>query len=142
MKVNINDFTPYREGRHKEFTSSENHCTHVGQNKDLSCVRQFKIDGKVISSTSSEWRCDYLLLNDDKQVAYYIELKGSDIDHAIDQIEHAIEMIHPSIKKYTVQRRIVYRTGSHAIHNSKVIAWKCKHKSSAKIESRQLIEKI
>lgn len=112
MKYSINDYPPYRAGKHSVFTSSENGCTHCGKNTSQCMVRQFKIDGGVFTDGTTP-RCDYLLLNDDRHTSYYIELKGSDLPKAIEQLEHTISMISPSIPDYKVFRRIVYRTGSH-----------------------------
>ena len=125
-QININGCRPYREGRHQTFTSSEKRCTHVGKNIDRNEVRQFKVDGEVLQAGDTDSRCDYLLLNDEKQSSYYIELKGSDLKKAIQQIEDTISMISPSIPTYTIFRRIIYRTGSHNVHDSEVTFWKGK----------------
>lgn len=141
MICQINAYTPYREGSHSEFTSSENGCEHRGKNIARCNVRQFKIDGGVFKDETTP-RCDYLLLNDDRTTSYYIELKGSDLPKAIEQLEHTISMIAPSIPDYTVFRRIVYRTGSHKIRESKVVLWQKKHGNSAQIKARKLVENI
>ena len=100
--IDINSYTPFRSGQHLEFRSSENRCTHIGMNKSACDVRQFRVDGDVYSKTDTASRCDYLLLNDSKTDAYFIELKGSDIKKAIQQIESTIVDIMPSIRNYTV----------------------------------------
>lgn len=141
-QIDINECKPYREGKLQTFTSSENGCTHVGKNIDRNKVRQFKVDGQVLRAGDADSRCDYLLLNDEKQSSYYIELKGSDLKKAIQQIEDTISMIAPSIPTYTVFRRIIYRTGSHNVHDSKVTIWKGKHKRSAIIKARMLEENV
>lgn len=141
-QININKCMPHREGTHQTFTSSENGCTHVGINVDRNVVRQFKVDGEVLQEGHADSRCDYILLNDDKKSSYYIELKGSDLKKAIQQIEDTINMIAPSIPTYMVFRRIIYRTGSHDVHDSKVTFWKGKNKGSVIIKSRMLEENI
>ena len=141
-QININGCRPYREGRHQTFTSSEKRCTHVGKNIDRNEVRQFKVDGEVLQAGDTDSRCDYLLLNDEKQSSYYIELKGSDLKKAIQQIEDTISMISPSIPTYTIFRRIIYRTGSHNVHDSEVTFWKGKNKGPAIIKERMLEENI
>ena len=60
---------------------------HVGKNKNRHMIRQFKVDGEVVAAGDMSPRCDYLLLNDDAKTSYYIELKGSDLVKAIEQIE-------------------------------------------------------
>lgn len=141
MSVSINDYTPHRAGKHAVFTSSENGCIHQGNNTERCEVRQFKIDGGVLTNGTTP-RCDYLLLNDDRHTSYYIELKGSDLPKAIEQLEHTISRIAPSIPEYKVFRRIVYRTGSHKIRESKVVLWQKKHGSSVQIKARKLEENI
>lgn len=118
---------PARCGTYSKFVSSENGCSHIGNNKDNSYIRQYKVDGDVFSPASTAERCDYLLLNDTKQNAYYIELKGSDIHKAMQQIDNSVSMLQPAHAGYTVYRRIVYRTGSHDVNSSVVTRWKCKH---------------
>ena len=142
MICKINEHKPYRAGKHSVFTSSENGCTHRGKNTSRCEVRQFKIDGEVFTTSETVSRCDYLLLNDDLNTSYYIELKGSDLSKAIEQIESTISMISPSIPEYKIFRRIVYRTGSHKIRESKVILWKKKYGTTAKISERTLEESI
>jgi hypothetical protein len=98
MCCNINDFTPHRAGQHSVFTSAENRCTHVGKNKNRHMIRQFKVDGEVVAAGDMSPRCDYLLLNDDAKTSYYIELKGSDLVKAIEQIETTVAMIAPPFR--------------------------------------------
>lgn len=142
VRLDINAFQPYREGRYPLFTSSENRCTHVGKNVHGNMVRQFKIDGEVFPKDTSPERCDYLLLNDEAKTSYYIELKGSDLEKAIEQIEGTIAMIAPSIPTYSVYRRIVYKTATHKIHESKVLLWQKRYIKSAAIKERRLEESI
>lgn len=53
-----------------------------------------------------------------------------------------ISMISPSIPTYTIFRRIIYRTGSHNVHDSEVTFWKGKNKGTAIIKERMLEENI
>lgn len=119
--------TPVRCGTYPKFVSSENGCSHIGNNKDSNYVRQYQIDGQVVPSTSAAERCDYLLLNDTKQDAYYIELKGSDIHKAMRQVDNSVRMIQSSHPGYTIYRRIVYHSGSHDVNSSTVTRWKRTH---------------
>lgn len=140
--IDINQYKPRREGEYLEFTSSENRCTHIGRNPKQDHIRQFKVDGEVLKAGTPEQRCDYLLLNDTRRKAYYIELKGSDIPKAIEQIENTILLLSSSITKYQSFPRIVYRTGSHKIQDSKVLKWRKKYGERAKIESRFYAETL
>ena len=64
--------------------SSEQGRQHRAINSDRCFVTHYQIDGAVIRTGL---RCDYLLINEDKSDAYLIELKGTDIVHAVDQLE-------------------------------------------------------
>lgn len=127
--MNINKYSPHCEGKQSLFVSSENGCRHEGRNPSHNEVRQFKVDGEVFPKNNPKIRCDWLLLNDTKKHAYYIELKGSDIPHAIEQIETTIKEISPSIPEYKqIYRRIIYKTGTHKTRESSVTRWKSLHR--------------
>lgn len=125
--MDINDFTPHRAGTYTEFVSSENGCKHIGRNVSGHEIRQFKIDGEVITKNADTARCDYLLLNDEAKRAYYIELKGSDLEKAIQQIEATVRMLQDSLTGYATYKRIIYFSGTTDIKGSAVQRWKAKH---------------
>jgi len=60
-------------------------------NPDAIAVRKIKVDGCVIKDNKT-LRCDYILIPGD-DVEIYIELKGSDINHAVKQIESTIRKL-------------------------------------------------
>lgn len=126
--MNINEYIPRREGKHSIFVSEENGAKHIGNNKSAHYIKQYKLDGEVFPKNTQELRCDYLLLNEVLKTSYYIELKGSNIDHAIEQIEASIAAIKDSIPEYkNIKRRIIYSSRTSRIHNSSVLKWKGKH---------------
>ena len=125
--MNINDYTPRRSGTYAEFVSSENGCKHIGRNVSGHEIRQFKSDGEVIAKNADTVRCDYLLLNDEAKRAYYIELKGSDLEKAIQQIDATVRMLQDSLTGYATYRRIIYFSGTTDIKGSAVQRWKAKH---------------
>lgn len=126
--ININGYKPRRSGIYRLFTSTENHCTHIAENPNGKYVRQFKVDGDVFpSGGSGPKRCDYLILNDTDRHAYYIELKGSDILRAIQQIESSIAEINPSIG-YEIHCRVIFRTSTHEVKGAEALRWKRKRK--------------
>ena len=129
--IDLSQFDSLCGSNQKIIISEENHCKHTANNVDLSDVRQFSIDGYVITG-GDEQRCDFLLLNDTKKTAYYIELKGSDIRKAIDQIKNTERLVRDSIKEYNPFYRIVYKSGTHNVHSNKVIQWKEKCGRDAK----------
>ena len=115
MPYNINDYQPFREGRHTVFTSPENGCKHIGKNVNKQYIRHFKVDGEVFNGPGEE-RCDFLLINDEStpKTSYYIELKGSDLPKAIRQIENTIKLLSPSLPGYVVLRRELVQSGGAA----------------------------
>ncbi len=132
---------PFRAGTHTEFVSKENRCKHCGTNPKRHDVRQYQVDGGVFPKGDSPVRCDWLLLNDTEKRAYYIELKGSDIQKATEQIEETIQALSPELPGYTEYRRIIYHTGSHKIQDSRVIRWKRNH-TNIIIKERELTELV
>ena len=50
MSYNIKDYTPFREGKHPVFSSSENGCRHIGNNVSRQYIRHFKIDGEFFAA--------------------------------------------------------------------------------------------
>ena len=136
-KIDINKHKPYKEGTHSSFVSKENNCVHTAKNPSGHYIRKFRIDGDVIpkQDTMTE-RCDCLLVNDTKKDSYYIELKGSDIEKAIDQIEKSILMIKESLPAYRVFRRIIFHSGTHQIQRQKVVKWKTRYADTAIIKQR------
>ena len=77
---------------------------HRGKNKTGAYVTHYKIDGVVIKTGS---RCDYLLLNEAARKAYLIELKGSDLVRAAEQLEATEHMLRQELSAYKVQYRII-----------------------------------
>lgn len=65
---------------------SERKCSITFLNPSRQAVRKIHIDGCVI--TRGE-RCDYLLVTTDS-TEHYVELKGRDVGHAIEQIRATI----------------------------------------------------
>lgn len=113
-------------------------CKHVARNMDQSDVYQFKIDGEVIKG--DERRCDWLVINGDAKTAYYIELKGSDIEKAIAQLENTHRILKNEMPDYEAYYRIVYKSGSHSVYSNKVIRWKEKMGSDASGKKRAVVK--
>lgn len=142
MQIDINAHTPFRSGTYPKFVSSENGCTHVGQNEAHDSVRHFQIDGGVLPKGKDPMRCDYLLLNDSNQRAYFIELKGSDIKKATEQIDASVAMIAASLPGYSVYKRIIYHTRTKAMANSDVLKWQKRNAGRYVIKERFFPESI
>lgn len=101
--------------------SKENGNQHILNNKSLCNVYQYRIDGGIISSAEGE-RCDYIVeaKKTPKYYAYMIELKGSDLNKAISQIQSTINMYRDNLKEYVIFPRIViHKTSTHDIRGKK-----------------------
>lgn len=113
----------------KIIVCKENQSEYRAENLALDNVYKFKIDGDILSVSDSSVRCDYLVENETKKHAYFIELKGSDITHAIEQIEATINKYKGKLTLYEIKPRIIYKNNTHDIKNSKVRQFKSKYKS-------------
>ena len=67
-------------------------------------LRHYKLDGKIFKQKKC---CDFLLVNDSRNKAYLIELKGGNIDDAVDQLEAGEQKCKAELKGYTFLYRIV-----------------------------------
>ena len=113
---------------------------HIANNKSKNSVTHYRIDGVVITQGK---RCDFLLMNEDKKVAYLIELKGSDLCHASEQLEATASVLVPQLANYKLQYRIVYKTSrTHQIESSKFKRYKNQWGTALKQKSIQLEEDI
>lgn len=121
-------------------------CEYEAHNNSDSQVRKYKIDGEVINDIEIE-KCDYLVLNDTEKTAYFIELKGSDIHKAINQLENTYSLLKENLFDYQEFFRIVYRSGTHSVNDSKTIRWKEQKgrkndRNVAIIKNKRLVENI
>ncbi|OHB78858.1 MAG: hypothetical protein A2Z25_23750 [Planctomycetes bacterium RBG_16_55_9] len=64
-------------------------------NPRRSTVRRVVVDGCVITKGP---RCDYLLIND-SSVEHFVELKGSDVRHALAQLESSIRQVSADVRE-------------------------------------------
>ena len=91
---------------------------HTAVNPNGICyVTQYNIDGVVIRTGK---RCDFLVINEDKKDAYLIELKGSDVEKAAEQLVETEKALSKELRSYTKHYRIVCtRCRTHAINSTK-----------------------
>lgn len=89
---------------------------HKAKNTEKAYVTHYKIDGIVIKTGS---RCDYLLMNEETRTAYLIELKGSDLVKAAEQLDNTEKILQQELSGYRLQYRIVAnKCKTQAIHSS------------------------
>ena len=76
----------------KKILLEEKKAKIVFKNKNKNVVRKIKIDDCVITDTATK-RCDYLVIPTNTNIEHYVELKGSDLSHAVKQLTSAIKKI-------------------------------------------------
>lgn len=111
-------------------TCEENGRKFVLENKNKDLVNKILIDNCVIKGT--QIRCDYLLeITSDptlanrnsksRKLAIYIELKGSDIKHAVEQLKNTIKLLTDNHKDYKKKSYVVSsRVPSSAVDIQKI----------------------
>lgn len=108
----------------KIIVSKENNSIHRANNIDKKKVYQYKVDGDIYEKTSSNARVDYLVINEDKKTAYLIELKGSDLEKAMKQLQASKSTFSKALKGFIVYLRIIFKSGTHGIPGSKMLEYK------------------
>lgn len=77
---------------------------HIAHNTNSNYVTHYRIDGVVITQGN---KCDFMLINEDKYIAYLIELKGSDLSKAAIQLECTEQALKVDLHNYSIRYRIV-----------------------------------
>ncbi|NBP68858.1 MAG: hypothetical protein EBR30_20195 [Cytophagia bacterium] len=116
--------------------------TYIYNNPNSDRLSKYRVDGCLINDNSA--KCDYLLLNCDKSKSYFIELKGSDLIRAVEQIDRSIDLLEHALADYSVSARIVVtRVNTLDLKNTKYIKLERKVKNlngDLKKQSRQMTE--
>ena len=72
--------------------------------------------------------CDFLLVNDSTKKAYFIELKGKNIDDAVEQLAAGERMCKAELQGYSFFYRIVCsKAKTHKIQSNKFRKFKAKY---------------
>jgi hypothetical protein len=79
----------------------ENRSTYKYNNKSQYCVAKIKVDGGLLANKEIK-KCDWLLINWDNGVSYFIELKGCDFRKAMEQIESSLNILLSDLSKLKV----------------------------------------
>ncbi len=124
-------------------TDNKSSTKYIYENDSLDELSKYNVDGCLIDDDGS--KCDFLLLNCDKAISYFIELKGSDLIRAVEQIDRSIDVLHKDFRTYSVGARIVLtRVNTTDLKSAKLIRLEGKLKKlNGKLikQSRQLTEK-
>lgn len=126
--------------KQKEIISEEGGKKHHAHNKYQNDVRHYKLDGGLVSQQKC---CDYLLLNDTKKQAYFIELKGNDIKKGIEQLKCGVKIFSPELSGYDILCRLVCsRAKTHNVHDSTFRKFKKEYGKKFKYKENILEENI
>ncbi|MDR0835879.1 MAG: hypothetical protein LBN11_04780 [Tannerella sp.] len=118
-------FTHNFEFQHEQraivsFTDKGSTTKYVYDNRSNDNLSKYRIDGGLIADENA--KCDYLLLNCDKLKSFFIEIKGSDLIHAIEQIDRSIDILKNDIADFSIFARIVLtRVNTTDLKNTKYL---------------------
>lgn len=113
---------------------------HIGHNIHQAFVTHYKIDGEVIQEGK---RCDFLLINEDKHIAYLIELKGRDLTKAVEQLIKTEEALRSQLQSYSLRFRIVAsQCRTQEIHTSKFNKFRIQKGKSLVYSTNSITENI
>ena len=129
---------------HQKIIVSKDHGTSRTHRADNTrkryAVRQYKLDGDIISDKKC---CDFLLLNDTLKDAYFIELKGGNVDEAIPQLESGLKEFQAELKEYPYYfRAIPSKVRTHDVRSSKFKRFKDRWGSRLQYKTEFLEEQL
>ena len=103
-------------------------------------IRQYKLDGDLIRQKTC---CDYLLVNDTSQKAYFIELKGGNIDDAVTQLEAGEQHCQSELRGYKFFFRIICsKARTHKLQSNRVRKFREKCGNRLQIKENYLQETL
>lgn len=113
------------------------------QNESGKEIAVYHVDGCLIQQGRC---CDYLLLIIDDECAHFIELKGSHIEKAIEQINASIDNLFPKLSTYKINAWIISsKARAPALRSTHMIKLKQrlkKLKGSLHTETRQAFFRV
>ena len=133
------------EQKNKIVTCADKQCytKYIYENESLDSLSKYRVDGCLIND--NDLKCDFLLINRTKKISYFVELKGSDLIKAVEQIDRSINVLHEYFKGYSIQARIVLtRVNTTDLKSIKLIRLENKlKKMNGRLikQTRKLIEK-
>lgn len=110
--------------------SGEKGKCHRVENKSGYPIYQYHIDKGIICDKNTK-RCDYIVeVTKDTPIAFIIELKGCNINKAIQQIESTINHFKSKLQKYDIRPRIISNGVTHSIYNSEFRKFQYKYRQA------------
>jgi len=132
LKCNCKAFNDDFEFQHKDkpivpFKDKGHSTEYRYKNKSVNHLAKYRVDGGLIKKGK---KCDFLLLNCEKKQSYFIELKGSDLIRAIEQIDSSINVLKSKLSGFSFSARIVLtRANTPALKDPKLLKLEKKVKS-------------
>lgn len=117
-----------REVTDKLLSVEENKRKCVFQNPDRCMLTRIHVDGCQITEGP---RCDYLIL-DHRQNEYFVELKGKDLPHAVQQLEASIRQLSSSGKN--IKRTALIVASRHPSNDTTIQKAKAEFKKKYQVE--------
>jgi len=90
-----------------KFEEQKSKITFVNKSKK-SCLN-IDVDGGVIPSNTRAARCDKLLVEKSTSLFCFVELKGGNIEHAIEQLEASLK--NPKLNPECAQQKLAFVVG-------------------------------
>lgn len=90
----------------KNISISENRKKYLLHNDLSNYIAVFHVDGAMVQD-NDKIKCDNLLIDATGMKAIFVELKGTDLAHALQQINQTIDMMRDDISNCTKYARIV-----------------------------------
>jgi len=78
---------------------------YIALNPEGECVAKVRVDSGLINDSKVK-KADYIVLRCDRNMAYIVELKGSHVAKACEQILSTVELL-PCLRKFTINARII-----------------------------------
>lgn len=104
-----------------QVVSKENNNRHIVERKSQCSVYQYHLDGDILKNSNGK-RCDYIVEVvpiSGRSTVFLIELKGSDLDTALEQITETIKKYKEKLNAYEIRPRVVlHKVRTHAVNGS------------------------
>ncbi|MCI8392081.1 MAG: hypothetical protein HFI35_15750 [Roseburia sp.] len=83
-------------------------------------IRKYHVDNGIVKNEREQWACDNLLAvyDGDQTGMIFVELKGTDFKHAVEQTYETIVRFLPELKHKKLYGRIVHTQGVPRLGNS------------------------
>lgn len=87
--------------------AEEKKCKYFLRNPNRREVCKIRVDGCVIAEIEDKKKCDYLIVSCQTAIAFFIELKGSDLSVVIDQLDQSVDELKDKISGFAINARVV-----------------------------------